>query len=82
MKYENQMIEETVEQMSLPLFQPLRLWSPRPAKVRKEKIGKEVISAPLTIPVRTFAMRGGYVSDSGGVRRMVIVGKIFRAEER
>ncbi|HEX3020109.1 MAG TPA: hypothetical protein VHP36_07390 [Chitinispirillaceae bacterium] len=77
MKYQNQICDETVEQMTLPLFQPLRLWSPRPNKVRSEKINKE-LCAPVSMPVRTFTMRGGYISDSVGIRRMVIAGKIFK----
>lgn len=80
MKYENQMFEQTIEQMSLPLFQPLRLWSPRPSKIRADKSSKEIESTRLRIPVRIFAMKGGYVSDSEGVRRMVIAGKIFKTE--
>ncbi len=80
MKYENQMFEQTIEQMSLPLFQPLRLWSPRPSKVHVDKSSKEVNSTRLIAPVRTFAMKGGYVNDSKGVRRMVIAGKIFKTE--
>ncbi len=80
MKYENKMFEQTIEQMSLPLFQPLRLWSPRPSKIRAVKSNKEAQSTRLRIPVRTFAMKGGYVNDCEGVRRMVIAGKIFRTE--
>lgn len=81
MKYEDLMYAETTEQMSLPLFQPLRLWSPRPVRVRAEKISTPVLNSGLSIPVRTFVMKGGYISDSCGVRRMVIAGKIFKNEE-
>ncbi len=81
MKYENLMYAETTEQMSLPLFQPLRLWNPRPVRTRAAKISTPVLSS-LPIPLRTFVMKGGYVSDSEGVRRMIIAGKIFKNEER
>ncbi len=80
MKYENQMYEQTVEQMSLPLFQPLRLWSPRPSKIRADNGRKDTNSMLLRTPVRTFAMKGRYVNDSNGIRRMVISGKIFKTE--
>ncbi|NLL12606.1 MAG: hypothetical protein GX267_04310 [Fibrobacter sp.] len=80
MKYENQMFEQTIEQMSLPLFQPLRLWSPRPSKIRADKSSKGIDDTRLMTPVRTFAMKGRYVNDSQGVRRMVIAGKIFKTE--
>jgi hypothetical protein len=80
MKNENQMFEQTIGQLSLPLFQPLRLWSPRPSKIRADKCSREIDSAGLRTPVRTFAMKGGYMNDAEGVRRMVIAGKIFKTE--
>lgn len=80
MKYENQMFEQTIEQMSLPLFQPLRLWSPRPSKIRTDESSKAIDSTLLRTPVRTFTMKGRYVNDSKGVRRLVIAGKIFKTE--
>lgn len=81
MNYNSLIQTEAVEQMSLPLFQPLRLWSPRPVKTRPSKCAP-ALGNNIPIPVRIFAMKGGYVSDSDGVRRMVIAGKIFKGEER
>lgn len=83
MNCDSVMLAETVEPMSLPLFQPLRLWNPRPVRNRKAAIvNTPVTNSGIAIPVKTFMMKGGYVNGSGGVRRMVIAGKIFKKEER
>lgn len=80
-------------QMVLPLFQPLRLWSPRQEKVAAASdamrcvcTGEEKVSARnAAVPKKadsssaSFSMRGGFVSVAGGERRLVIAGKIFRA---
>lgn len=63
-------------QMVLPLFQPLRLWTPR-----QEKVSKRTVSVPEKVDSSSasFSMRGGFVSIAGGERRLMIAGKIFRA---
>jgi hypothetical protein len=63
-------------QMVLPLFQPLRLWSPRPEKV---PVRCDVAPKKTDSSSAAFTMKGGFVSVDGGERRLMIAGKIFRA---
>jgi hypothetical protein len=78
-------------QMVLPLFQPLRLWSPRQGKVvvrdaMRVCTGEEKVAARNAAASKkgdfssaAFSMKGGFVSVAGGERRLMIAGKIFRA---
>jgi hypothetical protein len=79
-------------QMVLPLFQPLRLWSPRQGKVVVRDAmhcvctGEEKVAARNAAASKkgdsssgAFSMKGGFVSVAGGERRLMIAGKIFRA---
>lgn len=77
MEYEQTEVHNgTIFQMVMPLFQPLRLWTPRispsAGSVRKRTCGKSA-----QVPVRTFTIRGGMVNMADGERRMVIAGRIF-----
>jgi len=62
-----------------PLFQPLRLWTPRvlPAIVASVGAADNRTSSKAALQ-RTFSMRGGFVTTDGE-RRMVIAGKLFRS---
>jgi hypothetical protein len=72
-------LESDVFQIIPPLFQPLRLWTPRvppvccsvPNKVTDSENGKKTL-------LRTFSMRGGLVNTADGERRLMIAGKMFR----
>jgi hypothetical protein len=70
-------------QMVTPLFQPLRLWTPRdstagvPSSPQEQRVNQRVERlAKQGAP--SFSIKGGFVSVAGGERRMVIAGKIFR----
>ena len=71
---------EDTFQMVTPLFQPLRLWTPRTGSGnvlntrRTPAVNQHVVKnvAP------SFTIKGGFMNVSGGERRMVIAGKIFR----
>jgi hypothetical protein len=67
---------ELPTQMTLPLFQPLRYWTPRSVAPRNT-IGDRNRSSMLSI--KGFSMKGGF-HLIGGERRMVIAGKIIKNE--
>jgi hypothetical protein len=63
-------------QMIPPLFQPLRLWTPRVSH------GNTVLSKSVKrAPFQGFTMRGGFVSGADGERRLIIAGKIFKRQD-
>lgn len=75
----NQMIAaEQPTQITLPLFQPLRFWTPRPALVQTPV--QSVKRAGSILSAKGFSMKGGFVHSTGGARRMVIAGKIIKNE--
>lgn len=63
--------------MTLPLFQPLRYWTPRPAVsspvVRPER-------SRMSVSAKGFCMKGRFVQSIDGVRIMIIAGKIIKNE--
>jgi hypothetical protein len=62
-------------QMIPPLFQPLRLWTPRVSR------GRAVLEKSIKrLPLHAFTIKGGFVNCADGERRMVIAGKIFRRQ--
>lgn len=70
---------EDTFQMVTPLFQPLRLWTPRPgtgsvSSTRTPAVNRRVVKDEAP----SFTIKGGFMNVSGGERRMVIAGKIFR----
>jgi hypothetical protein len=67
---------ELPAQMTLPLFQPLRYWTPRSVAPRNA-IGDR--SRPSILSMKGFSMKGGF-HLIGGERRMVIAGKIVKNE--
>jgi hypothetical protein len=74
-------LESDVFQTIPPLFQPLRLWTPRvsSSQVTRSKIidSGSVKKASL----RIFSIKGGFVNVAGGERRLMIAGKLFRNME-
>ncbi len=62
-------------QMVLPLFHPLRLWSPREERVSARR---SVVVKKTDVSAAGFSMKGGFVTGAGGERRLVIAGKIFK----
>jgi hypothetical protein len=82
MKFEQMMYNDSSVQMPLPLFQPLRLWTPRPAIVRDNSRAQKVRSSLSVSSSREFSMKGGYLTIAGGEKRLMIAGKIFKSEER
>jgi len=81
MQFQQVTCGSTSEQMVLPLFQPLRLWSPRQNTNNKRPI---VIESAVRLSVqhgRAFSMKGGFMNVAGRERRLVIAGKIFKTEE-
>lgn len=75
----NQMISvEQSTQITLPLFQPLRFWTPRPVSVQTPV--RPVNCTGSILSAKGFSMKGGFVHSTGGVRRMVIAGKIIKNE--
>ena len=63
-------------QTVLPLFQPLRLWTPRDCVT----LNKRVPSGKAKFLSSGFTMKGGYVHGANGERRLVIAGKIVKNE--
>ena len=73
---------DSVFQMIPPLFHPLRLWTPRavPDCAPVRRLGGD--EQPPQAPLRAFTViRGRLVHMSGGERRMVIAGTIFKRRE-
>lgn len=64
-------------QMTLPLFQPLRFWTPKPSIQRPLRTVQSSVSAPHS---KRFTIKGGFVQSNDGVRRMIIAGKIVKSE--
>jgi hypothetical protein len=82
MKYEQAEVHNgTVFQMAMPLFQPLRLWTPRVSPLAGG-VHRRVCGRPARVPVRAFTIRGGMVNMADGERRMVIAGRIFGQQRR
>lgn len=80
------LLAEQPMQMTLPLFQPLRFWTPRSTTKPAALIMPEPVLKTVMKPKRSSAftlkgvsMKGGFVNFSG-VRRMVIAGKIVKNE--
>ncbi|MBN1576588.1 MAG: hypothetical protein JW913_08555 [Chitinispirillaceae bacterium] len=69
---------DSLFQMIPPLFQPLRLWTPRVLKVYSDLRGAAAEKRVKKMPLHAFTIKGGFVNLPGGERRMVIVGKIFK----
>lgn len=68
-------------QMVTPLFQPLRLWTPRRSTARGVPGGRQEQRADHRMVKEgapSFSIKGGFMNVAGGERRMVIAGKIFR----
>lgn len=63
-------------QTVLPLFQPLRLWTPR----NSGAFHKRVPSCTTKFLSSGFTMKGGYVHGANGERRLVIAGKMVKNE--
>lgn len=62
-------------QMVLPLFQPLRLWSPREERVSARRVA---VAKKDEFSSAGFSMKGGFVTGASGERRLTIAGKIFK----
>lgn len=62
--------------MVLPLFQPLRLWSPREERV---SVRRGAVAKKDDVSSAGFSMKGGFVTVAGGERRLMIAGKIFKS---
>jgi hypothetical protein len=63
-------------QMTLPLFQPLRYWTPRPEVspvVRPQR-------SRMSVPEKGFCMKGRFIQSVDGARIMIIAGKIIKNE--
>ncbi len=63
-------------QMTLPLFQPLRFWTPKMANAQRP-IRTDRCTTSALLP-KGFTMKGGFVQNTDGVRRMIIAGKIVK----
>jgi hypothetical protein len=72
---------DSVFQMISPFFQPLRLRTPRVSPGGDGMRSVAVDGCAAKLPLRTFTVKGGFVSSASGGRRMVIVGTIFRRRE-
>jgi hypothetical protein len=59
-----------------PMFQPLRLWTPR----NSVTFHKGAPSSTIKFSSSGFTMKGGYVHGANGERRLVIAGKIVKNE--
>jgi hypothetical protein len=64
-------------QMVLPLFQPLRLWSPREERISSRRVA--VVAKKDDVSSAGFSMKGGFVTGASGERRLMIAGKIFKS---
>ena len=73
-------VNESTFQMIPPLFQPLRLWTPRP-QAQGRGMDREMRKKAVRMPLHAFTIRGGFVNMAGGERRLVIAGRIFRRRE-
>ena len=71
---------EDTFQMVTPLFQPLRLWTPRTGSgvALRTRQASTVNRHVVKSEAPSFTIKGGFMNVSGGERRMVIAGKIFR----
>jgi hypothetical protein len=63
-------------QTVLPLFQPLRLWTPR----NSAAFNKRMPGGTAKFASSAFTMKGGYIHGANGERRLVIAGKIVKNE--
>ena len=65
-------------QMTLPSFQPLRYWTPRP------EISSVVMrpdrSSVSALSEKGFCMKGRFIQSIGGTRMMIIAGKIIKSQ--
>lgn len=72
---------EVYPQMITPLFEPLRLWTPRTQRCvagRCGQAGQLREKGDIKILPHLFTMKGGFFNTSNGVRRLVIAGKITK----
>jgi hypothetical protein len=79
---EDTMLNKTIKtnqsmQITLPLYQPLRFWTPKPAVQRSLRTSQSSVPA---LQSKGFTMKGGFVQSNDGVRRMIIAGKIVKNE--
>jgi hypothetical protein len=62
--------------LDLPLFQPLRYWTPKSVDAQSPVVPKRRSVVNISTS-KCFSMKGGYY-NFGGERRLIIAGKIFR----
>jgi hypothetical protein len=74
-------LNDTGFQMIPPLFQPLRLWTPR-EHPDCGRVNRPVKPRPAGMPLHAFTIKGGFVNMADGERRMVIAGRMFKHRER
>lgn len=72
---------EVYPQMITPLFEPLRLWTPRTKRCGggyHGRAGQSQQKGEIKIPLHLFTMKGGFFNTPNGDRRLVIAGKITK----
>ena len=72
---------ETVFQMTPPLVQPRRLWTPRRSTGTTRTAAAAVRKKAVPMPLHAFMIRGGFVSMADGERHLVIAGSMFKHRE-
>jgi hypothetical protein len=72
---------ETVFQMTPPLVQPRRLWTPRRSTTPVRPVSTPVKTRSASMPLHAFTIRGGFVSMADGERHLVIAGSMFKHRE-
>lgn len=73
---------ESTFQMTPPLLQPRRLWTPRrPAGSGCRPTATPAKKRSSRIPLHAFTIRGGFVNMADGERHLVIAGSMFKHRE-
>ncbi|MBN1759892.1 MAG: hypothetical protein JW863_16315 [Chitinispirillaceae bacterium] len=68
-------------QMTPPLLQPRRLWTPRRGTAATVTATAPVKNCPAQMPLHAFTIRGGFVNMADGERHLVIAGSMFKHRE-
>ena len=69
-------------QMTPPLLQPLRLWTPRRGSGTNNRVSTaSVLNRSPRIPLHAFTIRGGFVNMANGERHLMIAGSMFKHRE-
>ena len=68
-------------QMTPPLLQPRRLWTPRRHADAVSRAAAPVKRRSGAMPLNAFTIRGGFVNMADGERHLVIAGSMFKHRE-